>query len=250
MLTCRRRARGGLSRGTAASSVRAGLRGAFAVPAAGATAPALVGRRVQAPDRRAAGDRHDGITAGTRVRSRGAGGGVHAIEVRTSRGALRGAAGAGDGGAGRGLRAVDFARYGAARFRQQGSGGGRARRPCSSTPTGGAEAQAVVALEELRARYRPQPGAASREGHTDNGAATPTTTALGTPGAVGGALAHAARRPASRLTAVGFGKTAGLRERHPANRAKNGASRHRREPVGNAFLSRRHGGHGRASCPP
>jgi outer membrane protein OmpA-like peptidoglycan-associated protein len=154
--------------------------------------------------------------------------GVHAIEVQYFQGpraevalVLEMAVPGGE------YEPLDFARYGAARFRQQGKRleaelGGSVLFDTNSAEL---KPQAVVALEELKgAMIDPNPaGRITVEGHTDNVGGDADNQRLSE------ARAQSVMRwltqhgvPASRLTAQGFGKTRpAYANDTPANRAKN-----------------------------
>jgi outer membrane protein OmpA-like peptidoglycan-associated protein len=122
---------------------------------------------------------------------------------------------------------LDFARYGAARFRQQGKRleaelGGSVLFDTNSAEL---KPQALVALEELKgAMIDPNPaGRITVEGHTDNVGGDADNQRLSEARAqsvVRWLTQHGV--PASRITAVGFGKTRpAYANDTPANRAKN-----------------------------
>lgn len=122
---------------------------------------------------------------------------------------------------------LDFARYGAARFRQQGNRleaelGGSVLFDTNSAEL---KPQAVVALEELKsAMIDPHPaGRITVEGHTDNVGSDADNQRLSEARAqsvVRWLVQHGV--PASRITGVGFGETRPAYSNDtPADRAKN-----------------------------
>ena len=205
-------------------------RGAFAVPAAGAYRFRLTsddGSRLFIDGRQVIDN--DGIHGPQEMeQSVQLSEGVHAIEVQYFQGpraevalVLEMAAPGGE------YEPLDFARYGAARFRQQGKRleaelGGSVLFDTNSAEL---KPQAVVALEELKgAMIDPNPaGRITVEGHTDNVGGDADNQRLSEARAqsvVRWLTQHGV--PASRLTAAGFGKTRpAYANDTPANRAKN-----------------------------
>ena len=205
-------------------------RGAFAVPAAGTYRFRLSsddGSKLLVDGREVIDN--DGIHGGQAMEaSVELTEGVHAIEVQYFQGprfevqlVLEMAAPGGE------YEPLDFARYGAARFRQQGKRleaelGGSVLFDTNSAEL---KPQAVVALEELKgAMIDPNPaGRITVEGHTDNVGGDADNQRLSEARAqsvVRWLTQHGV--PASRLTAVGFGKTRpAYANDTPANRAKN-----------------------------
>jgi outer membrane protein OmpA-like peptidoglycan-associated protein len=205
-------------------------RGAFAVPAAGTYRFRLTsddGSKLLIDGRQVIDN--DGIHGGSPMEeSVELTEGVHAIEVQYFQGpryevqlVLEMAAPDGE------YEPLDFARYGAARFRQQGKRleaelGGSVLFDTNSAEL---KPQAVVALEELKgAMIDPNPaGRITVEGHTDNVGGDADNQRLSEARAqsvVRWLTQHGV--PASRVTAAGFGKTRpAYANDTPANRAKN-----------------------------
>ena len=205
-------------------------RGAFAVPAAGTYRFRLTsddGSRLLIDGRQVIDN--DGVHGEVQVEeSVQLAEGVHSIEVQYFQGprfdvalVLEMAPPGGD------FEPMGFARYGAARFRQQGKRleaelGGSVLFDTNSAEL---KPQAVVALEELKsAMIDPNPaGRITVEGHTDNVGGDADNQRLSE------ARAQSVVRwltqrgvPASRVTAAGFGKTRpAYANDTPANRAKN-----------------------------